>query len=109
MCADEQYRFSVIIPSYNAALTVYDTYKSIIDQNFSRVEIIFINDGSTDNTAEILAKISTLDQDVLVINQPNLGPNAARNAAMKVARGDYILFLDADDKLLEKRCQQTLI
>jgi len=88
---------SVIIPCYNAGAWVAETIRSVLAQSTPPLEIIAVNDGSTDATAEIL---SGFDGRVRVITQTNLGLGAARNAGARVARGEWLGFLDADDLYL---------
>jgi glycosyltransferase involved in cell wall biosynthesis len=85
---------SVIIPAYNAAATLGEAIASVLGQSCRDFELIVVNDGSTDNTAEILGGF---DQRFTVINQPNAGAAAARNKGLAAACGTYIAFLDADD------------
>ncbi len=84
---------SIIIPIYNAKKTLAACLKSIFDQTFKNYEIIAVDDGSTDNSLSILKKY----QDRLtIISQANQGAAAARNAGAKIARGQFIIFCDAD-------------
>ena len=85
---------SVVIPAYNAEKTIEHALKSIFDQQFAANEIIAVNDGSTDSTFNILDAYRAR---VVTLRQPNRGPAAARNAGAKVATGEYLAFLDADD------------
>ena len=91
--------FSVIIPAYNAALTIQRTLDSVAKQAYSNFEVVICNDGSTDKTEYLLMNWMDANPQVscILINQPNLGVAAARNAAMEKARGQYLAFLDADD------------
>jgi len=88
---------SICIPCYNAALYVGAALESALAQTWSDTEIIVVDDGSTDNSAEVLARYA--DRGVKVIHQPNRGQCAAANSALAAARGDYIKFFDADDLL----------
>ena len=90
-------RFSVIVPSYNRARFLPEMIESVRAQNSSSVEIVVIDDGSTDNTAEICARHPDL---VTYRYQENMGISAARNAAIRLARGELISFLDSDDMFL---------
>lgn len=89
-------KISIIIPVYNTASYLDECLKSVLGQTFQDIEIICINDGSTDNSLEILEKYP-----VKIINQENQGQSASRNNALKEATGEYILFLDSDDYLEE--------
>ena len=88
---------SVIIPVYNAEKYIKDCLRSILQQTFYDIEIICVNDGSTDNTGTILEEYAIQDNRLKVIHQDNAGAGAARNKGMKYATGDYYSFLDADD------------
>ena len=89
--------FSIIIPLYNKAAYIQKAIQSVLSQTFKQYEIIIVNDGSTDNSLEVLnaCPISTLDYQL--IDQPNQGVSTARNNAIKLAKYNYIAFLDADD------------
>ena len=86
---------SVIIPVYNGEKTIIETLKSVLQQTFSDIEIIIINDGSTDSTLEILSSIS--DIRIKVLSYDNAGLAASRNRGIFQATGRYISFIDADD------------
>ncbi len=88
--------FSVIIPCYNVAESLYPTFKCLTKQSFLDFEVVFVNDGSTDKTQDLIESF-TLDQKIIVINQQNKGLGAARNSAIKASSGKYIALLDADD------------
>lgn len=90
---------SVIIPVYNMENFINECVDSVISQSYSNVEIILVNDGSTDNSLIICEEISQKNQNVILISQENQGVSAARNAGMDVSKGDFIVFLDADDTL----------
>lgn len=89
--------FSVIIPVYNRGSLVAETIESVLNQNFSDYEIIAVNDGSTDNSLQVLNQYK---DSVRIINQQNQGAEIARNKAVEYAVGDYLVFLDSDDILL---------
>ncbi|NCA92648.1 glycosyltransferase, partial [bacterium] len=88
-------KVSVIIPVYNTEKYIEKCVNSIISQTLSEIEIILVNDGSTDSSLKIINRYKEIDSRVRVINQTNAGAGAARNAGMKEARGEYLLFLDA--------------
>ena len=88
-------RVSVVIPTYNSLQYLPFAVESALNQTFVDIEIIIINDGSTDRTEEWGLQQS--DPRLKLITQENLGKSAARNAGIEAARGDYIAFLDADD------------
>lgn len=93
---NEKPLFSLIIPVYNAQKTIKRTLLSVLNQTYNNYEVIVVNDGSSDLTPNIVAEFSAYSQ-VTVINQINAGVSAARNSGIKQARGEYVLFLDADD------------
>lgn len=101
---------SVIMPVYNAATTVVNSLYSIIDQSYENIEIICINDGSTDTSLEILTTIrdNCKQRKIKVIDQKNAGPAAARNAGLDNATGEYIAFVDSDD-YIESNAYQRLV
>lgn len=88
---------SVLIPAFNAASTIAETLQSAVSQSYRDLEIIVIDDGSTDATAEIVKQAALKDERIVLRRQHNAGVAAARNAALALARGVYIAPLDADD------------
>lgn len=90
-----QMLISVIIPLYNKANSIESTINSLICQTYTDFEVVIINDGSTDNSLEIVSGIE--DRRIRIINQQNAGVSAARNRGAKEAKSEYIFFLDADD------------
>lgn len=90
-------KLSVIIPVYNCEKYLRQCLDSVINQSLTDIEIICVDDGSTDASAAILAEYSARDGRMKVINQPNSGAGAARNNGLAAAQGEYILFLDSDD------------
>jgi glycosyltransferase involved in cell wall biosynthesis len=88
---------SVIVPVYNCGRYLEECIKSIISQTYKEIEIILVNDGSTDNTAAICECYKKLDSRIKVIHKENEGPTSARKAGLKVARGEFITFVDGDD------------
>ena len=93
--------FSIIFPVYNSEKYVGNAIKSILNQKFSKIEIIIINDGSTDKSVKIIKKYQRLNRLRLrLLNvKKNKGVSNSRNLGLKVAKGDYIIFLDSDDYL----------
>jgi glycosyltransferase involved in cell wall biosynthesis len=87
-------KVSVIIPTYNSAGTLVDTVKSVLDQTYPDIEIIIVDDGSTDDTKKVLEPY--LDS-ICYIYQDNNGTCSARNAGFEASKGEYIAFLDSDD------------
>src|SRR5690348_10439254 len=93
---------SVIIPCYNYGHLVADTIQSILLQTYADVEVIVIDDGSKDNTEQVVQAMVQKDKRVSYHKFPNTGLGESRNRGLSIAKGDFIQFLDADD-LLEKR------
>ncbi len=90
--------FSIIIPLYNKALYIEKAVQSVLAQTFRGFELIIVNDGSTDNGLEIIEKIKgETEIPITIINQSNQGVSAARNNGVKLAKHEFIAFLDADD------------
>jgi len=87
---------SVIIPSYQHAETISVCIDSILEQTYKNIEIIVVNDGSTDNTIDVLKKY---EGNIILINQENQGANPARNRGLKEASGEYVIFSDADVRM----------
>lgn len=88
---------SVIVPVYNAEKYIKTCIESIINQTYKNLEIIIINDGSTDNTEKIIYEYSKKDNRIKFITQKNCGVSKARNEGVKNAMGEHIMFIDADD------------
>ena len=88
---------SVIIPVYNAENFLNECLNSIINQTYENLEIICINDGSTDNSLNILKKFSKKDTRIKIFTTDNCGQGSARNLGLNNASGEYISFIDADD------------
>ena len=99
-------RASVVLPVFNGAETIQETVASVLSQTCEDLELIIINDGSTDNTLTILAKIR--DARLKIFSFPNAGLSASRNRGLKLAQGDYISFIDADDLWAPPKLQSQL-
>jgi glycosyltransferase involved in cell wall biosynthesis len=98
-------KISVIIPAYNAANTVGRAIESALAQTYAPTDIVVVDDGSTDATAEVAGHYP---KPVIVVRQPNGGTGAARNHAARLASGDWLGFLDADDTWLPQRLERQL-
>ena len=92
-------RISVIIPVYNVETWLPRCLDSVINQSFQDIEILCVNDGSTDRSAEILCEYAAKDRRIIVLEQENSGAGAARNRGVSEARGEFISFVDGDDWL----------
>lgn len=103
----EQPLVSVIIPAYNAEKYIKEAIESVLNQTYKNIELIVVDDGSTDNTAEIVKKYLN-DPRVKYIYQENKGLAGARNTGIKKAKGDYIAFLDADDFYLPEKIEKEV-
>ncbi len=100
-------KISVIIPSYNHAHYIREAIESALAQTYETIEIIVIDDGSTDNTKEVLAPY-VRDQKIHYIYHKNRGLSAARNTGLKAAQGRYIKFLDSDDFLYPEQIERQV-
>ena len=96
--------FSVVIPLYNKEMYVKKTLETVLDQTFTNYEIVIVDDGSKDNSCEIVKSIK--DPRIRLISQENGGPSKARNRAIRESRGQYITFLDADDIWLPEKLEK---
>jgi len=101
-------KFSVIIPCFNQAHFLEECFDSILQQDYTNWEAIFINDGSTDETLSLIEKFASFDSRVVFDSKNNGGLSSARNAGISMAKGDFFLWLDADDLLL-KKCMSSII
>lgn len=90
---------SVIVPIYNISEYIEKCVRSILAQTYNYIEIILVNDGSTDNSLEIIRGIEKEDQRISIIDKINGGLSSARNAGMRAAKGNYLLFVDGDDTI----------
>ncbi len=88
---------SIIIAAYNAEQHIGELFESLYAQIYKNIEIIVVNDGSSDLTSEIIEKNKSIDNRIQLINQENAGVSAARNRGLFIAKGDYVIFIDADD------------
>ena len=112
MIKPSQLKISVIIPVYNTEKYLEQCLSSIISQTYKNLEIICVNDGSVDNSLDILEKFKLLDDRITVITQDNRGQSAARNKGLElatglsIASGDYIGFVDSDDWVSVDCCEE---
>jgi glycosyltransferase involved in cell wall biosynthesis len=88
-------KISVILPVYNGEKYIQKAIESVLNQTFTDFELIVVNDGSTDKTLDIINSFD--DARITIINQSNQGPGAARNNALRIAKGQYVMYLDSDD------------
>ena len=99
-------KVSVIIPNYNYAQYVSQAINSVLNQTYSNIEIVVVNNGSTDNSLDILKGFGDR---ICLVNQKNLGQSGARKSGLARATGDFIAFLDADDKWESKKIEKQLL
>ena len=93
----EEIKISILIPVYNTEKFLEKCLKSVVNQSLKEIEIIVVNDGSKDNSLEILQNFAQKDKRIIIIDKENGGLTTARNAALKIAKGKYCLNIDSDD------------
>src|SRR5438552_18454960 len=98
---------SILIPAYNAERWIADTIQSAMAQTWSRIEIIIVDDGSSDRTVAVSRRFES--RRVKVVTQPNMGSTAARNKALEFAQGSYVQWLDADDLLHPEKVARQMV
>lgn len=99
---------SIVVPVYNVEIYLDDCLKSVLAQTYSNLEIILVDDGSTDNSGAMCDAYMKIDSRIQVFHQKNGGLSAARNFGMRHASGKYIYFLDSDD-YIEKNAIEELV
>ena len=99
---------SVIVPVFNAQETIEGCVLSILKQTYSAIQIILINDGSVDSSYAICENFRNSYSNIVLVEQCNKGPSAARNAGIRIAQGEYIVFVDADDRI-DENLIETLV
>lgn len=104
----QQPQISIIIPVYNVEKYLVQCLESVVNQTYRDIEIICVNDGTKDNSGEILVSYAEKDPRVSVINQENKGLSGARNTGMRYAHGKYIMFVDADDWIDLDTCEKAI-
>jgi len=88
---------SIIVPAYNVEKYIVKCILSILEQTYGNIEIIVVNDGSTDKTGQLIDDFAQKDKRVRIIHKKNEGVSAARNSGIKISTGDYLVFVDGDD------------
>ena len=101
-------KVSVIIPVYNTEKYLRECLDRVISQTLADIEIICVDDGSTDSSLEILKEYAQKDKRIKILQQENKGAGAARNFGLKKAKGEYVAFMDADDKYPDKQTLETV-
>lgn len=99
---------SLIIPVYNAEEYLNRCINSILNQSYKNFEAIFVNDGSKDKSLEILNSYSQSDSRIKIINQKNMGLTGARNTALKIISGKYLMFIDSDDIIKKNYIEENI-
>ncbi|TNV21260.1 glycosyltransferase family 2 protein [Buttiauxella sp. B2] len=109
-CLYEEIKVSIITPSFNSKKTLLNTYQSILAQTHKNWEWIIVDDFSTDSTREILTEIYLNERDRVKVfyNEKNLGAAASRNYALQHVQGDFIAFIDSDDKWMPQKLQKQI-
>ena len=98
-------KISVLVPVYNAEKYIEKCIKSIINQTYKNIEIILVDDGSTDSSGKICDEYGKKDDRIIVVHQENKGLSGARNTGLDIAKGKYIMFLDSDDTFEKDACE----
>lgn len=101
-------KISIIVPVYNVEVYLPQCMDSLIYQTYSNLEIICVNDGSSDGSGDILQEYAARDSRVVVIEQENKGASVARNSALDISHGDYIMFVDGDDWIDLDTCEVAI-
>lgn len=99
---------SIIVPIYNAQSYLKRCVESILSQSYEELEIILVNDGSTDNSLSICKELGRIDNRIKIINQNNSGVSIARNRGIQEASGEFIQFVDSDDYIEKDMCKEML-
>lgn len=101
-------KVSVIIPLYNKEQAILNTIKSVVNQSFSDIEIVVVDDGSTDSSADSVKDLTAQDSRIKYHLKTNGGVSSARNFGLSKAKGDWVIFLDADDEMLPNNVELLL-
>lgn len=99
-------KFSIIVPVYNVEPYLSFCLNTIVEQTVKDIEIICVNDGSTDQSLKILQAYAKEDKRIKIIDKSNSGPSSARNTALRMAEGEYLLFIDSDDLIRKYMCDR---
>lgn len=99
---------SIIVPVYNVEKYFHSCVNSIINQSYNNLDVILVDDGSTDNSGKLCDEAAKTDKRIRVIHQSNQGLSGARNSGIEVAQGDYLFFLDSDDFLTTKAIESLI-
>lgn len=98
-------KISIIVPLYNVEEYLSKCIETLINQTLKEIEIILIDDGSTDKSSKICDEYAKRDSRIRVIHQKNVGVSQARNNAIQIASGEFVMFVDGDDWIEEQTCE----
>lgn len=101
-------KISIIVPVYNAEKYIRNCIESMLQQSYSNIEIVLVNDGSSDRSGEICCAYAEKDPRIRYLEQENQGVSAARNHGIEVSTGEFLLFLDADDVIMKDACERLV-
>lgn len=101
-------KVSIIIPIYNSEKTIFQCLSSVLEQSYSNIEVICVNDGSRDGSQDILEKAAKADSRIKVITQENSGVSVARNTGLENATGEYVQFVDSDDVVMPELTEKLI-
>ena len=99
---------TIIVPVYNLELYIGDCIQSILMQTYSNLQVIIVDDGSTDNSLNVIKKFVEVDNRIMVFFQKNSGVSSARNYGLQMASGEYIMFVDGDDMIVDNAVEKLL-
>ncbi|MGL5255457.1 MAG: glycosyltransferase family 2 protein [Proteocatella sp.] len=99
---------SIIIPAYNVEKYIEKCLSSILEQTHTNIEVIVVDDGSTDRTGQLIDNVSQKDSRVLILHKKNAGVSAARNSGIEISMGDYLVFVDGDDYIAQDYVEYML-
>lgn len=102
---NNQPTISIIVPIYNVGKHLVRCIDSIVNQSYGNIEVILVNDGSTDGSGKIADSYAQKDERIRVVHKSNSGVSSARNAGLEKATGDYVMFVDADDRIDLQTCE----
>lgn len=107
MSKEKQPLISIIVPVYNVEKYLSRCLDSLINQTLRDIEIICVNDGSTDTSLKIITDYASIDNRIIIVDKTNGGLSSARNAGLELIRGEYFMFVDSDDWLEECACEES--
>ena len=99
---------SIIVPVHNVEAFLDECIRSMVEQTYRNIEIVLVDDGSTDNSPAICDAWAEKDSRIVVIHQPGSGVSVARNKGIEVSKGDYLYFVDSDDYIRADLCQRIM-